>query len=97
MSKAAQPERRVLARPVLLYQTVKTSRKFHAPDCDCTGQGDETSTAETTVRGALAMNYHPAGCVASEVRRVLGDETTGIEGWKTDTSLTDDSELNARY
>ena len=97
MSKAAQPERRVLARPVLLYQTVKTSRKFHAPDCDCTGQGDETSTAETTVRGALAMNYHPAGCVAPEVRKVLEGETADREERRTEASPTDGPELILRY
>lgn len=74
MSEAALSEQRVLARPVLLYQTVKISRKFHAPDCACTGRGDESRTAETTVRGALALNYHPAGCVDSEVREVLGND-----------------------
>jgi hypothetical protein len=73
MSQAVVSGQRVLSRPVLLYQTVKSSRKFHALNCDCTGRADDTCTAQTTVQGALALNYHPAGCVAAEVRQVLGD------------------------
>lgn len=87
MSQAVVSGQRVLLQPVLLYQTVKSSRKFHAPDCDCTGRADDNCTAQTTVRGALALNYHPAECVAPEVRRVLEDESADGKSWRTDPDL----------
>jgi hypothetical protein len=87
MSQVSLSEQRLLARPVLLYQTVKTSRKFHALDCDCTGRGDVSSTAETTVRGALALNYHPADCVAPEVRDALGTNATDGQYRETKAEL----------
>lgn len=82
MSETALRDKQVLSRTVLLYESAKSSRKFHAANCNCTGQGNVRKAVETTVRGALAQNYHPAPCVSDAVRRQLGDDD--LEDERTD-------------
>ena len=69
----SEVEAALLGRTVLLYQSAKRSRRFHAIDCNCS-PGDDHQAIETTVRGALALNYHAAPCVDQYVRDTLGGE-----------------------